>query len=1279
MRQEPPPTALHDAQATLEADVLRGDFTPFLGAGASSLRPLESDLTAEPWRSIWASVLAIKDGLEQSSQLSYLQSFAKQRLRMREALERELDASPEHAARKEEAARKEMRADRDDPLLKFQRALVRLATEIERLFGGAFPDSLAAPGQIRDVTVRLAPDGHHTPDLISELLLAVDLSLMLLQNPFPVPAALRGRSNLREFLSSRIYEKLLTLAVSLINRDLWESKVMHGWRKRHRATILQLGGLLAPPGTSEVYVTAAMGKWLSELLWYTLRWWAPLLPTTNEMAFELELRAAFAPFRVADLAQAAQALKLPSTDLTDAIKPWLAYCHENMNHLTPFQVAMAAVLQHSYDLYARDLLRRSSRLSAAEVPTSRPLPIAFTTNFDRCLEEVFREMGVTHHVAFPVRRRKSRQIKWKVVTWHQGGFRERDDSGDDHFDVLGPIVVHLHGSPLEAVGGDYEHWLVLTEIDYLEAVSKRRALPPWLDRELLAGPTSSMDESGRSFWYLGHSINDWNVRLQIFERADSWYHSRNSLVDGEMDSDRMAKLTSLGVRVYLGDLVNLLPLMLWRALNQVAQSERSPELERLAQCLEKACEGATAEPISSPWPGPRPYDESEWPIFFGREREVAAVMSKMRTSRLTLLTGPSGSGKTSLLRAGIVPHLRLQRYREGSKVWPVLVVRDWSVDVAAGLTTMLKMQVERSLDALSHWYDLGARAAEDRAAIATALGRVSATAPPLDIAEQIVSEEGIGGLYLVFDQLEEMLRFSKTMAKEALTFIENICDSELPIKVLIALREEHLVDLRGLERSVGGLLSNTVYLSPMDTATAREALVAAARERGVVLGDYVIGELMKLMGIKEGERFNLVGLQALLHDFFSEVRAQGYAISRTLIEAYRDRLAEQLLMNDTPADYAMKRWIERAVTTPQDSASDLPQEGVNALVRRVAIRLASNLSSGGFKVSQEDSDLMRKGIGEDLSVLLANPEQLRLVKVISRDPPRLNTADLTLGGTAGMENVSGLAYARQWTGGEAANMLFAAYQETLTRLTRGNVIRPVLGGGLGQQDSRRWELVHDSLGGPFSEWAIKRIDDWQDCCASLVACRGIVPILIRPADSEVTCGQRVHHLRWEGCLIMPSSDQLTFRNVLFEACSLRGTIFKGVTFVGCRFVECELSGTIFMACRFLAGDQECSFESCAPEGLVLNAAAVSGLRFVRCNLTQLTLRNVEFREAPVVFSSSHVSLSNFVGLTSKLVGPAVHFEADCSLRFCTGDDASWDLLDFGQSTVERSKEKRNSE
>jgi len=64
------------------------------------------------------------------------------------------------------------------------------------------------------------------------------------------------------------------------------------------------------------------------------------------------------------------------------------------------------------------------------------------------------------------------------------------------------------------------------------------------------------------------------------------------------------------------------------------------------------------ETQGSPFPGLKSFEERHEPVYFGRAREVAAVLKRMATNRLQVIVGASGSGKSSLVKAGVLPKLR---------------------------------------------------------------------------------------------------------------------------------------------------------------------------------------------------------------------------------------------------------------------------------------------------------------------------------------------------------------------------------------------------------------------------------------------------------------------------------------------------------------------------------------------------------------------------------------------------------------------------------------------
>lgn len=66
-----------------------------------------------------------------------------------------------------------------------------------------------------------------------------------------------------------------------------------------------------------------------------------------------------------------------------------------------------------------------------------------------------------------------------------------------------------------------------------------------------------------------------------------------------------------------------------------------------------------------PYPGLRPFEQHEWPIFFGRERMTDEIIDRLLGHRLLVVHGDSGCGKSSLVRAGVLPRLEQESARGG--------------------------------------------------------------------------------------------------------------------------------------------------------------------------------------------------------------------------------------------------------------------------------------------------------------------------------------------------------------------------------------------------------------------------------------------------------------------------------------------------------------------------------------------------------------------------------------------------------------------------------------
>ena len=83
---------------------------------------------------------------------------------------------------------------------------------------------------------------------------------------------------------------------------------------------------------------------------------------------------------------------------------------------------------------------------------------------------------------------------------------------------------------------------------------------------------------------------------------------------------------------------------------------------------------AVGEPGACPWRGLASYEIEDAPWFAGREHLVAALVSRLASTRLLAVVGPSGSGKSSALKAGMLAALASDAL-PGSSTWRQVVMR----------------------------------------------------------------------------------------------------------------------------------------------------------------------------------------------------------------------------------------------------------------------------------------------------------------------------------------------------------------------------------------------------------------------------------------------------------------------------------------------------------------------------------------------------------------------------------------------------------------------------
>ncbi|MEJ3653388.1 trypsin-like peptidase domain-containing protein [Actinomycetes bacterium KLBMP 9759] len=221
-----------------------------------------------------------------------------------------------------------------------------------------------------------------------------------------------------------------------------------------------------------------------------------------------------------------------------------------------------------------------------------------------------------------------------------------------------------------------------------------------------------------------------------------------------------------------------------------------------------------------PYRGLRPFGEEQAALFFGRDAEIGKLADAVARTAVVAVAGPSGVGKSSLVRAGLVPRLRV-----------------------AG-TPVVELRA-----------DLGAAGAP-----------LLADCP--------------AGSVLVIDQFEELAAVDPAAAREVLDQVVPLTASGAVRAVLTvqwAALDRMVLDRDAGSELLGVLEKGTVLVGPMGRGSLREAIVGPAeRSPGLAFEPGLVDRILDDAGAEPG-RLPLV--QSLLADLW-ELREGGYLTVR---------------------------------------------------------------------------------------------------------------------------------------------------------------------------------------------------------------------------------------------------------------------------------------------------------------------------------------------------------------------------------------------------------------
>ncbi len=192
------------------------------------------------------------------------------------------------------------------------------------------------------------------------------------------------------------------------------------------------------------------------------------------------------------------------------------------------------------------------------------------------------------------------------------------------------------------------------------------------------------------------------------------------------------------------------------------------------------------------------YSKEDRDIFFGRDKEIEELYSRVFESRILVVYGTSGTGKSSLINCGLA-----NKFNDS----------DWlPVTIRRGIN------INQSL-----FYCL------DRIGLTkiSSGNKDQAGKKTIDIVKIIRSIylDHFKPVYLIFDQFEELFIFGNSQEKdELITNIRKVIDSDLQCRFIFSIREEYLASITEFEKIIPSFLDNRIRIEKMTRQNAIQVI-----------------------------------------------------------------------------------------------------------------------------------------------------------------------------------------------------------------------------------------------------------------------------------------------------------------------------------------------------------------------------------------------------------------------------------------------------------------------
>ncbi len=327
----------------------------------------------------------------------------------------------------------------------------------------------------------------------------------------------------------------------------------------------------------------------------------------------------------------------------------------------------------------------------------------------------------------------------------------------------------------------------------------------------------------------------------------------------------------------------------------------------------------------SPYAGLSSFQENDAGKFFGRNREIAAMVTRIRDRPLMAVVGSSGVGKSSFVRAGLVPALK----RSG-EVWETLVVRPGRSPIES-LASVISPMVATAAN-LADEMDEQKKLVETLRREPGHLGHILRGRARRDNRRILMFVDQFEELYTQTSDLELRAAFTACLAAVA-------DDATSPLRVVLSIRSDFLDRIAEDQGFLGELAQGLFFLGPPNREGLKEAILQPAEMAGFTFElaatvDDMLDHLETTPGALPLLQFAATKLwdardksrKMLTHGSYTAMGGVGGALA-----SHADRVISDI----GPAKAPLVRAILLRLVTPERTRAIVPMNELRELSREV--------------------------------------------------------------------------------------------------------------------------------------------------------------------------------------------------------------------------------------------------------------------------------------------------------------------------------------------------------